>query len=108
MTSPPEKQLQIITSPDDKVQVINYRASRDGFAGFLVEGTIKNISTSELSAKLIIDYYDENNIKIDSETDILTALKPGATRGFYIIYPGPKRSLIRHYKINISPLREDA
>lgn len=97
---PEEVQPQVITSPDKKLQIINHGAYIDAFGCYCVEGVIKNInSESELNAEIKIDYYAIDKTKIDTEVDTLTALKPGATRAFFIPCSARQRGDIRYYKL---------
>ena len=104
MVIPPEEaQPQIITSPDKKYQIINHTAAINTFGGcYTVEGVIKNISSeSEINAKIQIDYYDIDKVRIDTEVDTLTVLKPGGTRAFYIPYSGRRRGDVQYHRITL-------
>lgn len=99
-----EAQPQILTSPDKKYQIMNhFRTHRDNFGTYGVEGVIKNISSEpEINAKIKIEFYGIDKVKIDSEDDNIAVLKPGGTRAFYIFYSGPRRGDIRYHKIYLS------
>ena len=103
MPKSPETQPQRITSPDETVQIINHRASREGFGSYCIEGAVRNISSEpEINAEIRVDYYDGDNVKIDSEVDVLPRLKPGETRGIYISYAGQKRNSVQYYRLHLS------
>lgn len=95
-----EKQPQIITSSDNKVQILNHGAAGDQFGCYMVKGAIKNISfESNVSVEIRVEYYDLNGVKIDTEVDQLYIPFPGGSRAFHIVYPGYQHDDIRSYKI---------
>ena len=99
-TSPVEKQSQIITSKDNKLQILNHGAGGDQFGCYSIKGTIKNISAeSEVNIEIKVDYFDINGELIDTEVDILYIPYPGGSRGFHIIYPGLRHDDVHSYKI---------
>ena len=99
----PEPQSQIITSPDNKIQIFNHRTSREGFGAFCVEGAIRNLTSEpNLKAQIRVEYFDSDNNKIDSETDIINNLRPGFPRGFYISFAGKKRNSIQYYRLYLT------
>jgi hypothetical protein len=76
------------------------RAYRDNFGSYVVEGVLKNISSeSEINAKIKIDYYDVNKVRIDTGIDSFTIPKPGGTRAFYMTYSGRRRGEIKYHVI---------
>ena len=99
-----EKEITpVISSPDNKLQIINFVSFRDAFGCYMVEGTLKNISLElDLTAEIKIDYYDSLNMLVDTETDTFTAPKPGATRGFYMVYSGKRRGDVQSQNILLS------
>jgi hypothetical protein len=95
-----EKQPQVITSADKKLQILNHAAGGDQFGCYTIKGAIRNISSeSDVNVELKVDYYDANGIKIDSEVDVLSIPKPGGSRGFHIIYPGLRHDDVNSYEI---------
>jgi hypothetical protein len=92
----------LVSSLDNKLQIINFVAFRDPFGCYLVEGTLKNASSdSEIDAKIKIDYFDTLDILVDNEIDTIKSPQPGATRGFYIVYSGRRRGDIQSHKISL-------
>jgi hypothetical protein len=95
-----EKQSQIITSEDKKVQILNHAAGSDQFGCYMVKGAVRNISPeSDIEIELRVEYFDIEGRKIDSEVDALTIPKPGGSRGFHIVYPGQRYDDVKSYKI---------
>ncbi len=98
--APIEKQPQVITSRDKKLQILNHAAGGDQFGCYMVKGAIKNLSSeSDINVEIKVDYFDLNGEKIDSEIDVLYIPFPGGSRGFHIVYPGARHDDIRFYKI---------
>jgi hypothetical protein len=97
---PFEKQPQVITSADRKLQILNHAAGGDQFGCYSIKGAIRNISTeSDLDIEILVDYYDIHGIKIDTEVDALYLPHPGGSRGFHIIYPGLRHDDVHSYKL---------
>jgi hypothetical protein len=95
-----EKQPQVITSPDKKLQILNHGAAGDQFGCYMVKGAIKNLSSeSNIKVEIKVDYYDVNGTKIDSEVDALYIPFPGGSRAFHIVYPGSRHDDVKSYKI---------
>ncbi len=101
MSVPPaEKQPQVITSPDKKVQILHHGGGGDMFGCYSIKGAIKNLSPeSNVDVEIKVDYYDASGVKVETEIDRLTIPKPGGSRGFHIIYPGLHHDDIQSYKI---------
>ena len=103
MSIPPvekQKQPQVITSADKKLQILNHGGAVDGFGNYTIRGAIRNVSPeSDVDVEIKVDYYDSNGIKIDFEVDVLSIPKPGGSRGFMIIYPGLRHDDVQSYKI---------
>ncbi len=98
-----EKQPQVITSRDNKVQILNHGAAGDQFGCYMVKGAIKNISSEpDVNVEIKVEYYDINGIKINTEIDDLYIPFPGGSRAFHIVYPGQRHDDIRSYKIYVS------
>jgi hypothetical protein len=98
--APVEKQPQVITSADNKLQILNHAAGGDQFGCYSIKGAIRNISTeSNIDIEIKVDYFDADGIKIDSEVDLLSIPKPGGSRGFHIIYPGLRHDDVHSYKL---------
>jgi hypothetical protein len=99
-SDPAEKQAQVITSPDKKLQILNHAASWDQFGCYMIKGAIRNISPDpDIRIELKIDYFDIDGSKIDTEVDLLSIPKPGGNRGFHIVYPGLRHDDVKSYKI---------
>lgn len=95
-----EKQPQVITSPDQKLQILNHAAGGDQFGCYTTKGAIRNISSeSDVKVEITVEYYDSKGIKIDSVVDSFSIPFPGGSRGFHIIYPGQRYDDIRSYRI---------
>ncbi len=98
-----EKQPQVITSPDKKLQILNHGAAGDQFGCYMVKGAVRNISSeSNVNVEIKIDYVDIDGRKIDTEVDALYIPFPGGSRAFHIVYPGNRHDDIRSYKIYAS------
>jgi hypothetical protein len=97
---PAEKQPQLITSEDNKIQILNHAAGGDQFGCYSIKGSIRNLSSeSDINVEIKVDYYDINGVKIDTEVDTLYIPHPGGSRGFHIIYPGMRHDDVLSYKI---------
>lgn len=100
MSVPIEKQPQVITSEDKKLQILHHGGGGDMFGCYSIKGAIKNLSTeSNVDVEIRVDYFDSNGEKMDTEVDLLTLPKPGGSRGFHIIYPGLRTDDVRSYRI---------
>ena len=101
MSIPPlEKQPQVITSMDKKLQILNHGASVDQFGCYMIKGAIRNISPEpDIYAEITVDYFDSDGAQIDTEVDALTIPMPGGSRGFHIVYPGQRHDDVKSYKI---------
>jgi hypothetical protein len=99
-----DKQPQVITSADGKLQIIHNRSYVDRFGCYCVEGAVRNISRdSTLNAGIKIDYFDVNMKQIDTEIDATVRnLKPGVTVAFHTMYSGKRRGEIQYYHIHLA------
>ena len=96
-------QCPVVASPDNKLQVINQVAFRDGFGCYLIEGTLKNVGPdSDLDAEIKIDYLDASNARVDTELDRISVPKTGKTRGFYLVYSGVRRGEVKSHLLHVS------
>ena len=97
---PGEGQLQIITSPDGKLQTLHHKMSVNRFGHRVVEGAVRNISSdANVSAEIKAEYYDAAGTLIGTEVDIVRHLEPGKTGAFEVVYSGQQRPDIKYYKI---------
>jgi len=103
MVLPSGAQFKMITSPDGKSRIISQSIGyRDGLGSYCLEGVVKNISSEpEINVRIKIEYYDANGMSIDIEEDVVTVLKPGGTRAFYIPYAGLRRGDVKSHKIDL-------
>ena len=92
------EQAQVVTSPDGDVQIIRHNAFIDHFGCYTCEGVVKNLSKSELSGEIKLDYYNKKNEYVDSEVDTFH-LEAGAGKSFLIMYQGPQRGTVKYHKI---------
>ena len=106
MTKPSvEKQPQVITSPDGKVQIINHRIVIGRFGDMAVEGAVRNISSeSDITAEVKADLYDAEGIYVDYEVDKVRRLNPGKTGAFEVVYSAHKRYRVKHIKISLKTI----
>jgi len=89
-----------LLSDVNKLEILHHTGSIDYFGAFLVEGAVKNLSAEKnINAEIIIDYYDKNGVRIDSDIDDVFLPFPGGSRAFYIVYSGEKIDEISYYKI---------
>jgi len=104
-TQPMEKQPQVITSEDKKLQILNHAAGGDQFGCYTLKGAVRNISPeAEVGVKMEVDYFDADGVKIDSVIDTFVIPFPGGSRGFHIIYPGNRHDDIRSYTVSVSKI----
>ncbi len=105
--APVEKQPQLITSPDNKLQIISHAAAGDMFGCYTTKGVIKNISSeADVNVEIKVEYYDINGEKMDTEVDTFYIPFPGGSRAFHIIYPGSRYDDVKAYRIY--PTAKDA
>jgi hypothetical protein len=96
-----EKQPQIISSPDNKLQVLNHKVYFDRFGCACVEGAVKNLTERiDLIANLKVDYYDYYGEYINSEVQSLPIKYANRAIGFHIMYSGPQSTETTYYKIS--------
>ncbi len=96
-----EKQPQKVTSPDNKLQILNHRVYFDRFGCACVEGAVKNLTDrTDLIANLKVDYYDYDGIYINSEIQSLPVKYGHRAIGFHIMYSGPQSTETTYYKIS--------
>jgi hypothetical protein len=101
--SPIKNQLQVITSPDMKLQILHHAGGGDMFGCFSIKGAIKNLShESNVDFEIKADFYDANGVRLETEVDCLIIPQPGGSRGFHIIYPGLNHDEVKSYKLSIS------
>jgi hypothetical protein len=110
MSNPPsEKQPQVITSPDKKLQILNHGAAVDQFGCYMIKGAIRNISPeADVCAEITVIYFDSDGRQIDTEVDVLTIPRSGGSRGFHIVYPGQRHDDVKSYRIHPSTKRNDS
>jgi hypothetical protein len=97
---PVEKQPQVITSEDKKLQIFHHGGSVDGFGCYSIRGAIKNLTPeSNVNVEIKVDYFDIKGAKIETETDLLSIPKAGGTRAFFIIYPGLRHDDVCGYRL---------
>jgi hypothetical protein len=105
-TMPADKQPQVVTSADNKVQILHHAGSVDNFGCYSIKGAVRNLSPeSGVEVDIKVEYYDIKGIKIDSLEDSLNIPGPGGSRGFILIYPGLRPDDI--YSYNIYPFRKN-
>jgi hypothetical protein len=98
--TPVEKQSQVVSSPDGKLQILNHTATLDQFGCYTIKGAIRNTGPeSDVDVEIRVDYYDIDGKQIDTEIDVLVIPKPGGSRGFHIIYPGLRHDDVKSYRI---------
>ena len=95
-----EKQPQMITSADNKLQTLHHRMSANRFGHRVVEGALKNIGPdSGVSVEIKAEFFDADGILMGTEADILRKLGPGKTGAFEIVYSGDRRWDAKSYRI---------
>ncbi len=100
---PDEKQPQVVTSPDGKLQIINHYSYNDHLGCHVMEGTVKYLSPEpNLAAEIKIDYYTMDGEFIDTEVDTVALHESGRTRAFEIMYSGERRRDIKYYRLYIT------
>ena len=105
---PEEKQPQVVTSPDGKVQIINhYPYVYAPFGCYCVQGAVKCISPEpNLIAEIKADCYNIDGELIDTEVETIDFPESVRTTAFHIMYSGRRRLEIKYHKLYITAKKE--
>jgi uncharacterized protein YpuA (DUF1002 family) len=95
------EQTEVITSPDGKVQILEPYLTYYSSSWIVVGGTIKNVSSSPVSAEINVELYDFSGSLLDTIVKTVNSLEPGETRDFQITGYG-KCTNASSYKISVS------
>ena len=102
-----ETSPQVVTSPDEKFQILNHRSYYDRFGCYCIDGAVKYVSPEpNLSAEIKVDYYTMDGEFIDTEVGTVDFYESGGTSSFFIQYSGLRRSEIQHHVFYITSKKE--